>query len=262
MKHRCKICGRDTRRGSKESLCYSCIANKRWAKLGECEKQSERMTKMWSRHPEIRKRFRIRFGGENNPMSGKKREDLAEYNRRHRRFGKDNPMFGKQHTEKTCKKMAAAHSAYLEKHSGPNHPMFGRRHTEVSRKKMSEHNAMKNRPEVRAKVSGPNASNWLGGISFEPYSTDWKGSLIRLVLERDGHRCQICSGRENERKLSVHHIDYNKKNCSPNNLITLCNSANDCHNVTNHNRSYWPDFFKWLKGQKEADIAQGVQGGW
>lgn len=38
----------------------------------------------------------------------------------------------------------------------------------------------------------------------------------------------------------VHHIDYNKLNCNPNNLITLCKS---CHMKTNFNREYWLDYF-------------------
>jgi len=37
-------------------------------------------------------------------------------------------------------------------------------------------------------------------------------------------------------KLKRNHIDYNKKNCNPDNLITLCHS---CHSKTNHNRNYW-----------------------
>lgn len=38
------------------------------------------------------------------------------------------------------------------------------------------------------------------------------------------------------RVLSIHHIDYNKENCSESNLITLCNQ---CHARTNYNRDYW-----------------------
>lgn len=43
------------------------------------------------------------------------------------------------------------------------------------------------------------------------------------------------------KKHDVHHIDYNKFNCNPENLITLCKS---CHVKTNHNRNYWINYFK------------------
>lgn len=50
--------------------------------------------------------------------------------------------------------------------------------------------------------------------------------------------CQVCgvSQRECEQKLSIHHIDYDKKNCLPENLISLCA---DCHMKTNGNRGFW-----------------------
>lgn len=38
-----------------------------------------------------------------------------------------------------------------------------------------------------------------------------------------------------------HPIDYNKKNCDPINLITLCL---ECHGKTNYKRDYWIEFFK------------------
>ncbi|NQU99405.1 MAG: HNH endonuclease [Parcubacteria group bacterium] len=50
---------------------------------------------------------------------------------------------------------------------------------------------------------------------------------------------------ENKEKLSIHHIDYNKQNNNPNNLISLCRK---CHVKTNFNRNYWKYYFlKHLK---------------
>jgi len=37
------------------------------------------------------------------------------------------------------------------------------------------------------------------------------------------------------------HIDYNKKNCISENLITLCTK---CHAKTNQKRDYWIVYFK------------------
>jgi hypothetical protein len=42
------------------------------------------------------------------------------------------------------------------------------------------------------------------------------------------------------RKLIVHHIDYNKKNNNPINLISLCL---DCHMKTNFERLDWENYF-------------------
>jgi hypothetical protein len=41
--------------------------------------------------------------------------------------------------------------------------------------------------------------------------------------------------------LHIHHIDYDKKNCNPDNLIALCHS---CHMQTNHHREFWKNYFK------------------
>jgi hypothetical protein len=87
---------------------------------------------------------------------------------------------------------------------------------------------------------GENHHNWLGGKSFEPYTTDWTKSLKRSIRERDKYICQICNRQQEEVVFCVHHIDYNKLNCNPNNLITLCRS---CHVKTNINREYWKKYF-------------------
>jgi hypothetical protein len=77
---------------------------------------------------------------------------------------------------------------------------------------------------------------WKGGISFEPYSLEWTKALKKIVRERDNQTCQLC-GKNGK---VVHHIDYNKKNCNPENLITLCGS---CHSKTNMKREKWIEFF-------------------
>ncbi len=53
---------------------------------------------------------------------------------------------------------------------------------------------------------------------------------------------KICFG--NIHRLSVHHIDYVKKNCGPENLITLCAS---CDSRANKDR-------KWHTARYEALI--------
>lgn len=75
------------------------------------------------------------------------------------------------------------------------------------------------------------------------YSVDWTNSLRISIRERDNYTCQICGEKQGDRAHSVHHIDYDKHNCNPNNLITLCTK---CHSKTNTKRKYWIQFFKDL----------------
>lgn len=84
---------------------------------------------------------------------------------------------------------------------------------------------------------------WLGGISFEPYPIKWTDKFKESIRERDNYVCQECGVHQDElkRKLHIHHIDYDKDNLNPDNLIALCIN---CHTKTNHNRDYWANYFK------------------
>jgi len=95
---------------------------------------------------------------------------------------------------------------------------------------------------------GPNHHNWKGGISFKPYSSEFNSRLKESILERDNYQCQSpdCWGTM-PYDLTVHHIDYNKENCDPSNLITLCRS---CNGRANKNRKYRNEFYKKIKKKK------------
>ncbi len=101
--------------------------------------------------------------------------------------------------------------------------------------------------EWRKKLSkakkGEKNSQWLGGKSFEPYNPKFNNDLKRKIRKRDNYICQLCDKTEKEvgRRLSIHHIDYNKKNCKKNNLITLCCG---CNNKVNFSRLDWMNYFK------------------
>ena len=100
----------------------------------------------------------------------------------------------------------------------------------------------KKRPNHSLKMLGPGNPNWQGGISFEPYCEIWKDNDFKVaIMERDGHKCKnpLCNG--NSERLCRHHIDYNKKNCHPKNLITICFS---CNARANFDRDFWEQFYK------------------
>lgn len=94
-------------------------------------------------------------------------------------------------------------------------------------------------PETRKKMSGPNSGNWKGGISFKPYCIKFNDQLKDEVRGAFGKKCYLCPHVQGERKLSIHHVDYNKNTLCDGRrwpLIPLCSK---CHSKTNFNRWYW-----------------------
>jgi hypothetical protein len=117
-------------------------------------------------------------------------------------------------------------------------------------KKMSEE--YRKRRRESKKLSGQDHPNWRGGISFEPYGPGFNKQLREEIRKRDKYRCQECFRHQDELfkntkagakpyKLAIHHIDYDKKNNNPNNLISLCMN---CHMQTNFSRENWTKYFK------------------
>ena len=88
-------------------------------------------------------------------------------------------------------------------------------------------------------MTGKGNTHWLGGIGKLPYHWTFNKRLKEIIKKRDNYMCQICFVKD--KKLAIHHIDYDKKNCSPENLITLCDK---CHAKTSYNREKWKSFFK------------------
>lgn len=134
---------------------------------------------------------------------------------------------GLKPNNRTRKKMSLSHK------NKPSN-MLGKKHSKESKEKMKM---------ARTGKIKENASNWQGGKSFEPYSVDWTETLRISIRERDKYTCKICGKKQGDRAFSVHHIDYNKLNCSPENLITLCLK---CHLKTNSKRDKWIRYFKYL----------------
>jgi len=93
--------------------------------------------------------------------------------------------------------------------------------------------------------TGENSSNWQGGISADPYCLVFKDKGWRSIIkERDIDRfCwnPLCWGKGNCQTL--HHINYDKKDCDLRNIITVCNS---CNTRANGNREYWEAFYTEL----------------
>ena len=86
---------------------------------------------------------------------------------------------------------------------------------------------------------------WLGGISKLPYAFEFNEKLKEQIRKRDNFTCQLCYDtilkNTQKRFLTCHHIDYNKLNSNPNNLITLCNF---CNISVNKDREDWTKYFQ------------------
>jgi len=128
--------------------------------------------------------------------------------------------------------------------AGEEHPLYGKYHTEEAKEK--------NRIAHLGKFIGKLNPNWQGGKSFEPYSPEFNNNLKEQIRKRDGYRCQQCFRHQDELfkntkagikpyKLYIHHIDYNKENNNPNNLISLCLN---CHLQTNYERKDWTKYYQ------------------
>ncbi|MCK4670866.1 MAG: HNH endonuclease [Nanoarchaeota archaeon] len=100
--------------------------------------------------------------------------------------------------------------------------------------------AIKNLPKDNF---GEKNGNWHNGASFELYGIKFNNKLKEQIRKRDGFNCQECSTHQNKlkQKLSIHHINYNKKDNRVSNLISLCRR---CHSQTNSNRKYWIERFQ------------------
>lgn len=87
-----------------------------------------------------------------------------------------------------------------------------------------------------------NHPNWMGGKSFEPYGVEFNDKLKGQIRERDSFTCQECGQTEKllGYKLDIHHIDFDKQNNNPSNLLSLCRS---CHRKTYFHRKRWIEYF-------------------
>lgn len=88
-------------------------------------------------------------------------------------------------------------------------------------------------------TTNENNPNWVGGISRLPYAHNW-ASISKSIIKRDGKKCMNERCVTPDAKLCVHHIDYEKQNNNPGNLITVCIV---CNSKANFNRDKWKKYY-------------------
>ena len=139
--------------------------------------------------------------------------------------------------------------------SGGNHPGYGSKRTQETKDKMKENHkgmfGVKHKKETKEKIgianSGERSHFWVDGRSAvtNSYPRKWTEILKDSIRCRDNYICQECGTHQDEltgrsKKLDVHHIDYDKENCDPDNLVSLCRK---CHIITNFDREHWYNHF-------------------
>jgi hypothetical protein len=150
--------------------------------------------------------------------------------------GAKNGFYGKRHSDETKYKMSLQRRGkvfsqeHIKKlsisHTGKRNGFYGKHHTEETIEKIRN-------AQLREKSHA-----WLGGRSIK-YCEKFTPSIKNEIRNKYNNKCYICGSDGGNRKLSVHHIDYNKNaicNGKMWGLIPLCGS---CHIRTNHNRWHW-----------------------
>jgi len=114
---------------------------------------------------------------------------------------------------------------------GELNSFYGKKHSDNTKLKWLETN----------RQFGDKNHRWLDGKSVELYCDVWRDKEYKKdIRNRDGNICLNpgCNGI-NPHNLVIHHIDYDKRNCGPTNLITICNSCNSSANKDRHWHTAW-----------------------
>ena len=189
---------------------------------------------------EHRKNLSISKKGTRNPMFGKHFSEEHKKKIGKANKGKKKSSLSEETRKKISKRVKQLWSVpeyrtnMVKAHTGKKQTAEHRRKKSESAKKVGVGKWMKGR-------GGEISNLWKGGISFNPYPIDWTDILRESIRKRDSYACQLCGVCQDELnyKLHCHHIDYDKDNLDPNNLISLCRN---CHLDTNSDRDYWKSY--------------------
>lgn len=162
--------------------------------------------------------FNIKPKGERRPLPEETKRKIS------------NSLKGNKLSEETKMKISEANKGriFSEKHKRKmSEANRGKILSEEHKRKISE--SLKGKPHRRKYPCGEEHPNWNGGSSLEQYPIMFRRIMKEYIRKRDNYQCLVCEISENGRRHEVHHIDYNKKNNSEYDLITLCKN---CHMPT------------------------------
>lgn len=134
-------------------------------------------------------------------------------------------MAGKTHTEETKAKISASQKGHAP--SNLNQSVSRVCHypgCEIVIVTSPAFARIKGCSRAHGRIPGPNL----------PYSPEWPRVRVE-TWERDKYTCVLC-GKAELKRPEAHHLNYDKSDCRPENLVTLCSA---CHQ-SNHRKGSWP----------------------
>lgn len=254
--------------------------HKRYSDVCERQKSSEIMSKRWSNPKEREKLLnRPKRIGFHHTSETKEKNRIAQIERmkdKRRREHLRQLNLGKKYSKETCQKKSLSllityknpeiceklKRAQKKRWSDPKeHIRMSEIQQEsirlnpdiVKRRTAGVILNYKTNPLTREKqskaVAGSKSYLWRGG-NKDGYPEGWTPHFRKTIRERDKHLCRICgkTKEENKQELSVHHIDYVKKNLSYLNLVSTCRS---CNSRFNQNEKYWTRILTKFMHQKK-----------
>ena len=184
-------------------------------------------------------------GRKHSPESIEKmsRVQTERYKRDEERYKHSYPLLGRKFSPETLARMSEAQKrraiekpetfanvrAAAKLHPGPS-PETVKKIAAANRgKKISAEGRANMSKAQRKRFETSHPANYKGGVSGYPGVWTRRKTEIR---KRDGGICMACGQANFSRTLlrvaDVHHIDDNKQNCDPSNLISLCRP---CHGL-------------------------------
>lgn len=97
---------------------------------------------------------------------------------------------------------------------------------------------------------GKRSAKYIHGQGNFPYPMEFNSILKKQIRARDNYTCQKCGLKEKNHirgkkhiKLTIHHINYIKQDCKPDNLISLCHR---CNVKVSSFLDYWYSYFIYI----------------
>jgi transposase len=113
---------------------------------------------------------------------------------------------------------------------------LGYQPSRITRQRMSISQKERLRQHPEAIKRGSENPLYINGNGNLPYPEAFNKELKKQIRLRDGFRCQLCGTSIKEKRLHIHHINYDIHDNRKRNLISLCSTH---HNRANYSREKW-----------------------